>query len=376
MENIENDSLYKEMVRAAKRDNNKLRSYLIVNPVLCKHIPASPEKFFNKAKDLADKFKNIAENEPVLVIAFAETATALGACVCSNLNKDSYFITTTRENYPDEECLYFSEVHSHAASQKLYIKGLDNILKKIRHIVFVEDEITTGNTIINLINVLKEKFSNIETKKIWVLSFINGMDSKSLERFHNNHITPLYLLKTDNEIIAEQIKNISLEGSYFQSNNNEISNSGIFHFKKYINPRFAVKFSEYEKSIEEAAKIINSHINILDNDILVLGTEECMYPGLYISKLMQKNTKNILFHATTRSPIMTGNHKGYPLNTRYSLESFYEKERVTYIYNLKKYSSVIIVSDGINNKKGIYSLVNALKIHNNDNIFIFMLGDN
>lgn len=375
MEYMENNSLYKEMVRAAKRDNNKLRSYLIVNPVLCKHIPAAPDNFFNKAKDLADKFKNIAGSEPVLVIAFAETATALGACVCSYLHKDSFFVTTTRENYPDEECIYFSEVHSHAASQKLYSKGLDSIIKNVRHIVFVEDEITTGNTIINLIDALKEKFSDISSKNIWVLSFINGMDESSLERFNNNHITPLYLLKTDNEIIAEQIKNMSLEGSYFQADKNKISCSNTFYYKKYINPRFAVKFSEYENSIKEAVKIINDKIKAEDTDVLVLGTEECMYPGLYAAKELQRSSKNIVFHATTRSPVMTGSNDGYPLSARYTLESFYEKERVTYIYNLKKYRQVIIVSDSINNKNGIYSLVNALKLHNNDNIFLFILED-
>lgn len=371
---MENSLLYKEMVRAAKRDNNKLRSYLIVNPVLCKHIPASPEKFFLKAKALADKFK-VSENENVLVIAFAETATALGAAVCSNLNKNSYFITTTRENYPDEECIYFSEIHSHAAAQKLYIKGLDKIISEINHIVFVEDEITTGNTIINLLNALKEKFS-ISNKKIWVLSFINGMDSQSFAGFNDNNITPLYLLKTDNSVIAENIKNINSEGSYFNTNTEEASLDNIISFKKYINPRFAVKFSEYENSISEALKVLKNHIPKISGDILILGTEECMYPGLYMSKIFKEYTNNILFHATTRSPVLPSNDAEYPLHARYQLESFYENDRVTYIYNLKKYSSIIIVSDGINNKKGIYSLINALKLNSNDNIFVFMLEDN
>lgn len=373
---MEDNPLYSQMVRAAKRDNNKLRSYLIVNPVLCKHIPAAPVNFFAKSKELAEKLKSIILDEPVLVTAFAETATALGAAVCSNLNKDSYFITTTRENYNNEECVYFSEVHSHAAAQKLYIKGLEKVLDKVNHIVFVEDEITTGNTIINIINALKERFSIINSKKIWVLSFINGMISSMEERFSENNITPLYLLKTDNEAISEKIKNLNLSGLYYNCNNQETEFFKLFNISKYINPRFAVKFSDYAKCLDNMINEIEKNIKEISDDILILGTEECMYPGLFFAKSLIKDKRHVTFHATTRSPILTDSNKEYPLQARFSLESFYEEERVTYVYNLRKYSQIIIISDSIKNKKGVYSLVNALRQHGDDNINIFVLGEN
>ena len=83
---------------------------------------------------------------------------------------------------------------------------------------------------------------------------------------------------------------------------------------------------------------------------------------------------NILFHATTRSPIVPAKYDDYPLFSRYSLESFYEKNRVTYIYNLKKYDNIYIVTDSIYNNDGINSLINALKIKDNKNITIINLG--
>ena len=88
-----------------------------------------------------------------------------------------------------------------------------------------------------------------------------------------------------------------------------------------------------------------------DKKVLVIGTEECMYPGLFVAKSLIKDKRHVTFHATTRSPILTDINKEYPLQARFSLESFYEEERVTYIYNLRKYSQIIIISDSIKNKK-------------------------
>ena len=74
---MNNDVLYNQMVKPAKRDNNKLRSYLIVNPCLCKHIPACPNILMEKAEQLSNKLLEYISNSSILVIAFSETATAI-----------------------------------------------------------------------------------------------------------------------------------------------------------------------------------------------------------------------------------------------------------------------------------------------------------
>lgn len=366
---MNNDVLYNQMVKPAKRDNNKLRSYLIVNPCLCKHIPACPHVLMEKAEQLSNKLLENITGSSILVIAFSETATAVGAACAYYLHKNNqvYFITTTRENYDNEEYIDFSEVHSHAAAQKLYTKNLHNIINNIKHIVFIEDEITTGNTIINLYNALNKKFK-FENINFWTLSLINGMKQENLDNFKNHNITPLFLLKTNNDNIGQHIDNINENGEKYDSSL-ESNIINIINLKGYLNPRFVTNYEDYYTKLIDLYDKIKHNIN--NSNILILGTEECMFAGILFGF---KLGGNILFHATTRSPIVPAKYDEYPLFSRYSLESFYEKNRVTYIYNLKKYDNIYIVTDSIYNNDGINSLINALKIKDNKNITIINLG--
>lgn len=364
-----NKALFNEMVKPAKRDNNKLRSYLIVNPCLCKHVPNNPAVLMEKAQQLSNIFLNNINNSPILIIAFSETATAVGAS-CAYFIKNSnyvYYITTTREHYDNEDYIDFSEVHSHASSQRLYTKNLGNVINNVEHIVFIEDEITTGNTIINLYNDLKNKF-DLNNKKIWTLSLINGMKQENLDNFKNHNITPYYLLKTDNEYIESIVNQVTENGDNYKCSiqNTDIN---IVEFKGYINPRFVCRYDDYYNYLINLYEKINI---IKNNNTLILGTEECMFAGILMG---YEKFDNSLIHATTRSPIVPSKDNDYPLFSRYELASFYEDNRKTFIYNLKEYDNIYIITDSINNKNGIHSLINALKLNNNKNINLIFMGE-
>ena len=76
-------------------------------------------------------------------------------------------------------------------------------------------------------------------------------------------------------------------------------------------------------------------------------------------------------HATTRSPIAVSREEDYPFRERYELKSLYDRNRITYIYDLQPYEKVIIVTDaGDGWKEGIISLVNALETAGNSDIRI------
>ena len=68
-----------DLVRIARRENNTKRSYLVVNPLQGKHIPVSPKRALKLFADLADTIRNAYAGERLLLIGFAETATAIGA---------------------------------------------------------------------------------------------------------------------------------------------------------------------------------------------------------------------------------------------------------------------------------------------------------
>lgn len=154
--------MYKEsdIVAVAKRKNNKKRNYLVVNRLQGKHIPVSPKSAFDMFGELADVVKKKYEGQKLLVIGFAETATAIGTHVARET--DSYYIQTTREEVEGAEYIYFSESHSHATEQRLVKNDLDKVLKKIDKILFVEDEVTTGNTIMNIVNMLKKLYPEVQ----------------------------------------------------------------------------------------------------------------------------------------------------------------------------------------------------------------------
>ena len=149
---------YKEsdLVRIAKRENNPKRGYLVVNPLQGKHIPVSPSRALELFSALADTFTYDYRDERLLLVGFAETATAIGAqaAICANAK----YIQTTRETIPDVEYLFFSEEHSHATEQKLVKDDIDAAADKIDRIIFIEDEVTTGKTILNIINILLHRF--------------------------------------------------------------------------------------------------------------------------------------------------------------------------------------------------------------------------
>ena len=149
--------LQKTLVRIAKRENNTKRNYLVVNPLQGKHVPVSPSKALALFSDLADTIRGKYAGEKLLLIGFAETATAIGAQAAIALGTE--YIQTTREVIPGVEYLFFSEEHSHATEQKLVKNDIDEAIERVDRIVFVEDEVTTGKTILNIISVMRKEYS-------------------------------------------------------------------------------------------------------------------------------------------------------------------------------------------------------------------------
>ena len=163
------------MLKVAKRFNNTKRTYLLVNPLQAKHLPISPsislEMMHTLGKDLAKKYPDTK-----LVIGFAETATAIGVAVASCFSKDCVYIHTTRES--DEatsEWIHFEEEHSHAVDQLLCTKNLESWIAETKTILFVEDEISTGKTLINIIECLKTTYSILKEKELVVDSLLNSV---------------------------------------------------------------------------------------------------------------------------------------------------------------------------------------------------------
>ncbi|SER75175.1 phosphoribosyltransferase domain-containing protein [Lachnobacterium bovis] len=369
-----NNQNYKQddLVVIAKRQNNQKRTYLVVNKLQGKHIPVKPKNALDMFDSLAQILKEKYKNEKVLFVGFAETATAIGARVAITFG--GTYIQTTREKIPGVEYLFFTESHSHATEQKLVENDIRKWITKVDRIIFVEDEVTTGNTIKKIIDIIKNKYQ--EEVKFAVASILNGMDELAIQKYQEAKIDLNYLVKTNHKEFEQVVLDIVEDGEYIVSSD-EIKKdvlAEIVEIEGLIDTRRAVDSKEYQEACRKLAEnifeIINYNSNKNNNNILVLGTEECMYPAIFTGAFLQEKGIEVRTHSTTRSPIAVSKKEGYPFEKRYQLSSFYDEDRITFIYNLKKYDKVVIVTDAKNleKNKGLTTLVSSLKSNGNDHI--------
>jgi Protein of unknown function (DUF3706). len=353
-----------DLVRIAKRENNKKRNYLVVNPLQGKHIPVSPRKALEVFSKLAELL-GIYKGERILVIGFAETATAIGARIAIDIGAD--FIQTTREGIPGAEYLFFSEEHSHATEQKLVKNDLDEIIDRIDRIIFAEDEVTTGKTIWNLITVLGRQYGR--KIKFAVASLLNGMQEEAVKSFEDRGIGLHYLVKIRHDAYPETADRAVDDGRYYQEDISAAEYAVCLDVEGCMDTRRLTDTVKYENACLRCSEEITAKLPLKNyKSILVLGTEEFMFPGLYLGRYLEERGYSVRFHATTRSPITVSGSEEYPLQERYALQSMYDDERKIFVYNIDRYDAVIVVTDaqenGSKGRSGEVSLLNAVRKKN------------
>ena len=356
----------KDLVAVAKRENNTKRRYLVVNKLQGKHIPVDPKKSLAMFSELAQQVKKAYRNEKLLLVGFAETATAIGSAIAAETA--SPYIQTTRENIPDAEYLFFSEQHSHATEQKLVKNDIDSVINGTDRIIFVEDEVTTGNTILNIIRIIEKNYT--AKIKFSVAALINGMDEDSAAVYAEKGIAVHYLVKTRNSEYDEIADKYEINGTYVSADTDIPSvTPETIEVGGFVNARRLTDGSTYRQACEQLYTQLMDRLS-LGNNLLVLGTEETMYPAMYVGARLAEEGYSVKNHATTRSPIAVSSDEGYPLHTRYTLESLYDKDRTTFIYNLEKYDAVLVVTDAEMQESSLNTLLNALSSRGNEHIYI------
>jgi len=352
-----------KFISIAKRENNAKRGYLIVNPCQGKHIPVSPSLTLSVFTELANKVDGKYKGEKLLFVGFAETATAIGAQVAVTIGMP--YIQTTREIIPDVEYIFFSEEHSHATEQKLVKNDLDRVISDIDRIVFVEDEVSTGKTILNIIKMLQKTYK--KELSFAVASILNGMTQEDKEKYSGINIDFLYLEKIDKASFEEIASGFKISG---EDNPWDISetNCKISTIGGYMNARRLVDSKSYLAACEKFAdEIIETQKIGSGKKILVLGSEEFMFPAIFTGRKIEALGNEVKTHSTTRSPISVFQEENYPLHSRFRLASLYDANRITYLYNLCEYDKILIVTDSnLEEKSGINSLVNAVKKFSDD----------
>ncbi|EFE74181.1 phosphoribosyltransferase [Streptomyces filamentosus] len=157
---LEGDGELRELLGLALRRNPK-RAHLLVSNVLGKHVPQKPSVVYGAGYGLGERVRALLGEEEArraVVLGYAETATGLGHAVADGLRDAPYLHSTRRPVAGVRQAGGFEEAHSHATSHlllpedpALLAQGAD-----ASTLVLVDDEFSTGNTVLNTIRALHE----------------------------------------------------------------------------------------------------------------------------------------------------------------------------------------------------------------------------
>lgn len=381
----------RDIFTVGKRSGNKKRSFLFISKLLGKHLPVKPQivratgfflaslKYgfdnhafvdFIKNPEMGientcyhinnDKF-HMEDETDRLVIGFCETATGLGMAVASAINGCTY-ISSTRE--PICKCkvlLSFEEGHSHATSHDILSHSVD--FHDFKRITLVDDEITTGKTLLNLIEKI-ESISHMEEYDIMtILDWRDSGRRKAFEDFEKEHDVKINVYSAiegeiddvpfttyTNGVIHDVTTNYIYDSSYSIGAFERVCVNTIYGQKKYItlSGRFGVEYDEIADDIENTAShavdFISQILPVDASKILVLGHGENIYiPSRIAAYLESDYHYQVDFRTTSLSPVYCD---GYVIK---DVVSYISKGQKYYFYNQKeaeqKYDTVIMCGD-------------------------------
>lgn len=337
-----------DVLRIAKRVNNTRRTYLLVNRFQAKHIPVSPSRALEMMDDLGGM---LARKYPDarLVVGFAETATAIGAAAAGRLGEDCVYLHTTREPLPEvEDWVEFSEEHSHAVEQKLCGDGLAARIAGTECVIFVDDEISTGKTLVNMMEQLRSRYPCLAGRRLVAASLVNRVSPEHERRLSGAGLRCEWLVKADGADPAGAVAGLAVEEAPPVEGGARRFSRDVLPCGPLPDPRRGVPIGLYRDSCGQMARaFLASARPALDgiDRAVVLGTEECMYPALVLGRALEREGLAVTCHATTRSPIGICGRPGYPITSGRKLSSFYQEGRDTYLYNLAPCGALIVVSD-------------------------------
>ncbi|MFE2040395.1 phosphoribosyltransferase [Streptomyces sp. NPDC059477] len=156
---LRGDERLPELLGLALRRNPK-RAHLLVSNVLGKHVPQSPSVVHGYGLTLGRRVRELLGEDlarRAVVLGYAETATGLGHSVADGLETAPCLHSTRRPVPGVAPAGGFEESHSHATSHLLLPEDR-TLLAGDGPLILVDDEFSTGNTVLNTIRSLHERY--------------------------------------------------------------------------------------------------------------------------------------------------------------------------------------------------------------------------
>ncbi|WP_405932447.1 phosphoribosyltransferase [Streptomyces sp. NBC_00827] len=178
------DEKLSELLGLALRRNPK-RAHLLVSNVLGKHVPQSPSVVYGYGFALGRRVRELLgdeESRAAVVLGYAETATGLGHCVADGVGLAPYLHSTRRPVPGVARAGGFEESHSHATSHLLLPEN-PGLLSGPGPLVLVDDEFSTGNTILNTIRDLHARYPRERYVVVALVDMRSAADMGRLDEF-------------------------------------------------------------------------------------------------------------------------------------------------------------------------------------------------
>ncbi|MGV9272457.1 phosphoribosyltransferase [Streptomyces griseosporeus] len=173
-----------DLLGLALRRNPK-RAHLLVSNVLGKHVPQSPSVVYGHGFTLGRRVRDLlgpAEAAHAVVLGYAETATGLGHAVADGLGTAPCLHSTRRPVPGLTPAGGFEESHSHATSHLLLPED-PALLAGDGPLVLVDDEFSTGNTVLNTVRDLHARYPRTRYVVVALVDMRSPADAGRLEDF-------------------------------------------------------------------------------------------------------------------------------------------------------------------------------------------------
>ncbi|MFR9791403.1 phosphoribosyltransferase [Streptomyces sp. MB22_4] len=332
---LEGDDGLSAMLGLALRRNPK-RAHLLVSNVLGKHVPQAPSVVYGHGVRLGRRVHALlggAEAARAVVLGYAETATGLGHAVADGLGAPPYLHSTRRPVAGIAPAGGFEESHSHATSH-LLLPSDPGLLGGDGPLVLVDDEFSTGNTVLNTIRDLHARYPRRRYVVVALVDMRSAEDAERLERFAGEIGARVDLVAAASGVVRlpEGVleKGQGLVARYESGRGPDTAAAAVLRAPRRVDLGWPAGLPDggrhgftpahrarLEAALPAMAGRMADALPAGARRVLVLGFEELMYVPLRLACELERTLGGeVRFSTTTRSPVLAVDDPGYAIRSR------------------------------------------------------------
>ncbi|MFI5985009.1 phosphoribosyltransferase [Streptomyces sp. NPDC051555] len=382
-----------ELLGLALRRNPK-RAHLLVSQVLGKHVPQSPAVVHGAGYGMGLRVRELLGDAAAsaVVLGYAETATGLGHSVADGLGAAPYLHSTRRPVRGVAPAGGFEEAHSHATSHLLLPQD-PRLLAGTGPLVLVDDEFSTGNTVLNTIRDLHERHPRGHYVVVALVDMRSAADHARLTAFADGLGARVDLIALASGTVRLPEGVLERGTRLVEEYESRTADAAPAAPAAPVAPADRIRLDwpaglpdggrhgftpAHRARLEAALPALGAQLARALGErpgrgpgpgpgrVLVLGNEELMYAPLRLALALEETgaAAEVRFSTTTRSPVLAVDDPGYAIRTRLVFPAHDDPadgpgER--YAYNVAagtagaRFDTVVVVVDSVGDTPALHT---------------------